>query len=48
MYEICKEEKIQVKMCLYQSKKEGNEQFGKKKNQDIYIQKQEDVFEGGD
>ena len=32
---IYKEEKRKVKRCLYQSKKEVNEQFGRKMNHDV-------------
>ena len=33
--EICKEEKRKVKRCIYQSKKEVNEQFGRNMSQNI-------------
>ena len=33
--EVYKEEKRKVKRCIYQSKKEANEQFGRKVNQDV-------------
>ena len=34
--EVYKEEKRKVKMCIYQNKKEVNEQFWRKTNQDVY------------
>ena len=33
--EVYKEEKRKVKRCIYQSKKEVQEQFGRKMNQDV-------------
>ena len=33
--EAYKEEMRRVKMCIYQSKKEVNKQFGRKMNQDV-------------
>ena len=33
--EVYKEEKIKVKRCIYQSKEEVHEQFGRKINQDV-------------
>ena len=33
--EVYKEEKRKVKRCIYQNKKEVNEQFGRKMNQDV-------------
>ena len=30
-----REEKRKVKMCIYQSKRDVNEQFGRKMNQDV-------------
>ena len=35
--EVYKEENRKVKMCIYQSKKEVQEQFGRKLNQDVNI-----------
>ena len=35
--EVYKEEKRKVKRCIYQSKKEVNEQFGRKMNQDVEV-----------
>ena len=32
---VYKEEKRKVKICIYQNKKEVQEQFGKKMNQDV-------------
>ena len=33
--EIYREEKRKIKRCIYQSKKEVNEQFGRKMNRDV-------------
>ena len=33
--EVYKEENRKVKRCIYQSKKQAQEQFGKKRNQDV-------------
>ena len=33
--EVCKEKKRKAKRCIYQSKQNVNEQFGKKMNQDV-------------
>ena len=33
--EVYKEEKRKVKGCIYQSKREVQEQFGRKKNEDV-------------
>ena len=33
--EAHREEKINVKRCIYQSKKKANEQFGRKMNEDV-------------
>ena len=33
--ETCREEKREVKRCIYQSKKKANEQFGRKMNENV-------------
>ena len=45
--EAYREEKRKVKRCIYQSKKEVNEQFGRKMNEEVKG-KWETVLEGGE
>ena len=50
--EFYKEEKREVKMCIYQSKEEVQEQFGRKMNQDVngnrkWLWKEESKVNGG-
>ena len=42
---ICKE-KRKVKRCIYQNKKEVNKQFGRKKNQDVDLNRKLFWWEG--
>ena len=37
MYGSYEEEKRKVKRCIYQSKKKVTEQFGRKKNEDVNV-----------